>query len=645
MKRNLIYRVTNAAAALLLTLGFASCSENEEPVTPAPEKKTPSVELAQVSVSTHAATVRVDTKHAEACYVDYVVKGETEPTAAELIASGSEFASVGGTYTLEELTPETTYVVVAAVTNGKESALDRLEITTTAEEVEGAIELNLLIDALYSTNNAAGSGNYEIVLGNTTELGWDGDIQLVLDLYNEPDADPINAVLPNGIYEPSGESTPFTYNPSYTYASIVADGELLQSPIMGTVTVDRKGAEYTILVEGVLLTTQNEIKLIYRGPIQFVQSETAEWERFDTPQEITFEESQGRYWGNWFYPFSDDLGIEFFQGEFNENNTLVKGYYLHLTSLYMPKLADYNTQDIEVANGVYTIVPDRPDYIKSYALPFTFDRGQVSTLYEQMVFQGTYVTYVDKEQNISRVGIVVDGTITVSGEGADKLMEFEFITEESISIKGSYRGTPNLGNYNDNDQNYNWSSRPWTSLTADHTYNWKPETTATAFLLGDYIKEGLDNWMVMIMAENNEFPGGYGDFFTTEILVPSTNGFVIPTGTFNISLDLQEQTMLAGYMDFAGTVSFTYYGDLTPDAEGYSSQMAAIEEGTVTISQEGDEYKFVFNMVDGLGNKITGEWQGAIAAQDLRDAMEEGGDEDHDHDHTHALNQKLRVRR
>ena len=642
MKRNLIYSVTNAAAALLLTLGMASCTENEETNTPpAPETKTPSVELTQVTVSTHSATVRVDTKNAKTCYVDYVVKGEAEPTAAELIASGEEFAAVGGTYTLEELTPATTYVVVAAVENGDKNAMERLEITTTSETLEGAIELDILIEALYSTNNAAGSGNYEIVLGNTTELGWDGDVQLVLDLYNEPDADPINAVLPNGIYEPSGESAPLTYNPSYTYASIVADGELVQSPIMGTVTVERKGAEYTILVEGVLVTTQNEIKLIYQGPIQFVESETAEWVHFDTAQQVEFAESQGRYWGNWFYPFADDMGIEFFQGEFDENNTLVKGYYLHLTSLYTPKLADYNTQIIDIPNGVYTITPNRPTYIKTYAQPYTFDRGLISTVFEETVFQGTYVTYVDKDQNIQRMGIVTDGTITISGSGANKLLEFNFVTDQGISITGTYNGAPNLGNYNDNDENHTWNSRPWSTLTSDYTYNWKPETTAMAFLLGDYIKEGLDSWMVMIMASNNEYPDGYGDYFTTELLVPTSNGFEFPTGTFNINLDLEAQTMIAGYMDYAGSISFTYYGDLTPDAEGYSMQMAAIKSGTVTITKEGEEYKFVFDMTDGLGNKITGEWQGEVAADDVRDAV--GGGEDDDH--THAVKQALRARR
>ena len=262
-----------------------------------------------------------------------------------------------------------------------------------------------------------------------------------------------------------------------------------------------------------------------------------------------------------------------------------------------------------------------------------------------MVNQGTYVTYVDKSQNINKIGYVVGGTFTVEGSGSNYTVNFDFITEEGVSIKGSYQGALNMGNYNDDDENNLWNTRPWTDLTADYTYNWKPETECLAFLMGDYIKPGLDSWMLMIMASNDQYPDGYGDYFTTELLVDTTNGFNFPTGTFQVDWSLSANTMIPGYRAYGGEILFTYYGDLTPTEEGYSAATAAIESGTVTISQEGDEYKFVFNMVDQAGNKITGEWQGAVIAEDLSDLMTGGADEEHDHDHTHALKQALRARR
>lgn len=644
MKRNFMHRLVASAATVLLTLGFVACVSNDEPVvTPLPEKE-PSVQISAVRSTTTSATVLVEPQNAEACYIDYVVKGEAEPSVDAVIASGEEFTTVGGNYTINELIPETTYVVFAAVSNGDKKAMDRVEVTTAAEQVEGAIELNLLLEALYSTNNTAGNGNYEIVIGNTETMEWEGDAQMLINFYNEPDADPLNAVLPSGTYEAGSDNAPFTYNPSNTYISIVVGGELVTSPVIGTITVDRKGPEYSILVDGLLFTTQDPIKVAFKGAIQFVESETAEWVRFDTPQEVTFEQSQGRYWGNWFYPFADDLGLELFAGSFNENNTLVKGYYLHLSNLYIPKLADYNTANVDIASGTYTVVVDRYDYVNTYAMPFTFDRGKVIELYDQTAFQGTYVTYVDKEQNISKLGLVTGGTITISGSGDNYLLEFDLVTEEGISITGSYQGALNLGNYNDNDLNPNWGARPWSTLTSDYTYDWKPETEAYAFLMGDYIKEGLNTWMVMIMATNSTGEG-YGDYFTTELLVDVADGAEFPTGTFNVGWELNDHTMLPGFMDFGGNLLFTYYGDLTVDAEGYSMATAPITSGTVTISKEGEAYRFLFDMIDDAGNKVTGEWQGAIAAEDLRDDMTGGGDEDHNHDHAHALKQALRARR
>ncbi|MBO5833265.1 MAG: hypothetical protein J6Q95_08235 [Alistipes sp.] len=50
-----------------------------------------------------------------------------------------------------------------------------------------------------------------------------GDIQVFLDLYNVEDSDPLNPVLPNGVYEAGSEYAPFTYNPSYSYVDIVVE--------------------------------------------------------------------------------------------------------------------------------------------------------------------------------------------------------------------------------------------------------------------------------------------------------------------------------------------------------------------------------------------------------------------------------------
>ena len=70
---------------------------------------------------------------------------------------------------------------------------------------------------------------------------------------------------------------------------------------------------------------------------------------------------------------------------------------------------------------------------------------------------------------------------------------------------------------------------------------------------------------------------------------------------------------------------FTYYGDLTPDAEGYSTHSAPISDGKVVIEDMGDgNYKFTFDLVDDGGNKITGDWTGVVNVDDYSDEIAGG---------------------
>lgn len=628
---NKFFRLAARLMAVLLVVGATACSNNDEPDAPLK----PTVKLTLVNAAAESATVNVESKNAKDCYIGYVVKGETEPTAEQVVTMNLKVAS-NGEYVIENLTPETSYVVIAVAQNGANLAESRLELTTTAvgaPNPEDAIKLDMLLEAVYRAESTV--GNYQIVIANTRELAWNGDMQLYLDFYNELDADPINAVLPNGTYTATTTKEVFTFNPEYSYITIMRDGAPVQSPILGDIYVTREGADYTILVAGYVLLDEAEITISYTGPITFVEGASSEWSRFDSDQHADFEIGQGRYWGNWFYPFADDFGLEFFQGEFDENNTLVEGYYIQVSNIYMPKVAEYTSTAIDIAPGVYNIVSDNPLYTKSFAQPFTFDYGYTMDLFGSIINAGTYVTYVDRENNINQIGFIVDGTITIEGTASGYDIAFDLVTEEGVSITGSYSGALSLENWNDSDLNEIWMTRPWTTLTADHTYNWMPETSASAYKFGDYLKEGLDSWLVMIMAYNDANPNGYGDFFTTELLVPVSDGAEFPTGTFNITWDLDGNVMIPGYMDHAGVPIFTHYGDLTMDAEGYSAAQAAMASGTVVISKlDSGDYKFVFDMVDGNGNKVTGEWSGALYAEDLSDAITDSGDEG---GHTHAL--------
>lgn len=600
--------------AMLATLAFASCKSDN----PVPEANEPTVSIEVSDVGVDSAKIKIAATDAEELYLYCTAEG-AQVTAESVKANGRRVDA--GVQSVDGLEADTEYVAYAAAFNGAKSALASKSFKTSAEPEEPfeGHELTKLIDAVYRNDNEALAGNYEVRFGNTTSLGWEGDIQVFLDLYNEADADPLNAVLPRGEYVAETNLAPFTYKPSASYVDIVVEGgEVVTSPIFGTVTVEREGATYTITVEGTLMLLDDlEFSARYVGPVQFVQGGTSSYEYFEEDLELELTEAQMRYWGGWFYPFCDDVGVEMFSGEFNENGTLTAGYYLHMSRVFMPKYADYNAESVPLAAGTYAVRNTIPP--ASYCLPYYFEGGKISDLYGERYFTGTYLQYVENGL-VKRAGIVTDGEFTVEFDGAKHTMQMNFITDNGTKLTLSFSGRINSVNYNDNDETM--PERPWSTLTDDHVYSFPAEAQCFAYCYGDTLMPGYDMWFVLLYGYNSTYPDGYGDMFTTEFLVEKGARDVMPTGRFTITDEIGSMVMLPGIVDFAGNILFTNYGDLTPDVDGYSTDVAPISSGEVVIEDLGDgTYGFTFDMTDDAGNKITGQWSGAVEAEDISSSV------------------------
>lgn len=596
---------------------LVGCSDEENKVTA--EGPEVYAQISQTTANSIEAEFRV--ANAEASYI----LCEEVPSQADVtyvMQYGIRMEGSSFSYTFTDLKSETRYALYIAAKSETGQDLVRIEQSTIAQsESFDGYEFNTLVEAFYNTANVAAAGNYEIKFGNTEQLAWEGDINVTLDLFNLPDEDSINAVVPSGSYTPNNDYSAFSYSLSSTYVDIVAQGqELITSPLFGTVLVEREGPTYTITVEGTLMLLDDmEFKARYIGPIQFVESGSAAYTRFDTDQEVTFTKAEGRYWGNWYRPHADDLYIDFFDGEFDQEGKLVKGYQLTIKNIYMTKYADYNAAFIPIAEGTYKVNNKRmTDYTRT--IPFTIDPGSLEPVFEELMLLGTNLTYIDEENNIKIAGIVAGGEMELSRSGEEYSIQFDFVSEEGVKLSGSYEGKINLGNYNDNDSAM--EPRPWSTLTEDHLYNIPQGANGYAYLYGNYLYPNLDSWFIMIYAINEEYPNGYGDMFTTELLINPENGTELPVGTFNIGMEAEPYTMFRGTRDFSKNILYTHYGDLTPDQEGYSTHVAPISSGTVTISKvEAGIYKFEFNMVDDAGNNITGEWSGTVFTDDLRDEI------------------------
>lgn len=593
----------------MLAMVFTACKEDTTPQGGV--DKNPTVKIETKSVETTSAVFTITATDATEVYF-YCT--DATATAEDIKTKGVKVS--GSEATADNLQPETKYTAYALAVNGDKSAEAKAEFTTleATELPFDGYQLDKLVSAVYRTDNEAVVGNYEVAFGNTTKLEWVGDMQVFIDFYNEADSDPINPVLPSGTYEPNSDYSAFSYSPSDSYVDIVVEGgELVSSPIMGTVTVERTGPTYTITVVGTLMLLDDmEFSARYTGTLQFVQGGTSAYEFFETDFEVAADDAQMRYWGGWFYPFADDVGVEMFSGEFDDNGSMTSGYYVHISRVMMPKYADYNAEYVPLADGVYEVamLPEA-----NYCQPYTIEYGRIEDLFGDKHFVGTYITYVDGDTK--RVAVITGGTMTVESSGDSYTITADFVAENGVKVKVNYSGKLVVGNLNDNDETE--PERPYTTLTENHTYNFPVETKYAAFCIGEYMKKGFDLWFITIMAYNNQYPDGYGDMFTAEFVVEAgAPRDKMPTGTFNVALEVKDRTMFPGIVDYAGNIFFTWYGDLTPDAEGYSSQIAPIVSGTVTVEEtEEGNYSFTFDLVDDDGNKITGQWTGGGEAIDL----------------------------
>lgn len=612
------YIISSILSILLTTFILSSCENKNQNELPEPSA---SVEIAEVGEN--SISVDLLFSNASECYVQILAGTSDAISETEIIENGVSVAATATTYTFEELTPDTDYTICALAKNedGKTS-VDIVTGRTSVEEVFEGTKLSHLITAEYRNDNTAAAGNYVLTLGSSAEMEWPGDVRVTISLFNEADEDPVNAVLPNGTYVAADDMSPFTYEVSSSYVELVTDTyEIEYSPIIGEIEVNREGPQYTITINGTLMSFEQEFAGQYKGQIQFVQTGTSAFVPFEDDQEITFDYGQMRYWGNWYRPMADDCAIELFQGEYDEYGALVKGYHLTLLNVYMPKNPNYNDTNIPIVEGRYNILPHR-NFAYYYSQPFTFDMGAIENIFEELSFVGTRLLYVDPSTNTNLVGIITGGYFDVESSGNTYTITINLQTAEGVSITGTYSGNVAVGNFNDNDASM--PQRPWTTLTEDHTYNFPEESIAYFYRAGNQINDNLDNWLIMVYGYNNQYPSGYGDMFTTELLISSENGSEIPCGTYEIKWSAEEYVMLPGFIDYGGSVLFTYYGDLTPDAEGYSSQSAPISNGTVTISKNDDgTYHFQFNMTDDNGNVITGEWSGNAESYDLTEDTEQ----------------------
>lgn len=466
--------------------------------------------------------------------------------------------------------------------------------------------LDQLLLTRYEEKNELGLYHVELGMGAPDAEGQPaniGDVQVALMIAGPWSDNLREPKLPAGYYRVGNGQALWTFDITQSTVWIrVAEGPEGVTPLMivdGTVDVRNDNGVYDIRME--LLTMDGMTRdFRYQGKIDFPGG-YGDFEPFTENVDITFTTGTGgRFYGNWYYPFAADLSAEFYQGNV-VNGTFMDGYYLNI-DFYEPKPADPMASDQVIADGVYTVESRESVAFNSY-LPFTYNAGKKLDFMGQELITKTYLQYISPDGK-RKLGLIKSGTFTVSENGTKFV--FDFVTEEGISIKGTYNGKPTLMNVCDNDVRE--PKRPYSTIKADHTFTWAEGTQASVFNMGHCILDNLNTYSFYICRPAMD-KGQYLNLFV------NTESDELTDGTYTLNWTLANNNIIPGTVDFGGQLMFSWYGDLDKvDSEGYNTDLACLATGTMTISSiaGSSDRKIVLNLVDDAGNKLTGEFVGQI---------------------------------
>ncbi len=496
-------------------------------------------------------------------------------------------------------------------------------------DTSGIIELTHEIQTTYQTLHFDGLGEYQLILSNTDKIDEsgmpteEGGLVYLLYLYNAIDEDPMNATVPSGVYETGTEKTEWTLFFEHSAAFLKIDGQVLLSTVEGQVKVSRENGEYNIIVDADLpmLSSDETAHLVaqYKGDLNIIDITAQLMPEIEEDVELEFEAAYGRYYGNFYLPHADDINLTFTVGETKVSSNgvveLVDGYSLYLYSVYMPKLEDYNTDDVVIAEGTYSIDTDRRWLLYSEStLPYLIDKGiyEKNPFGEDYIQVGSYLQYIDKETGDKREALLESGTMDVVHSGSGYEIVFSFTAANGISVEGSFSGEfDGIGNYNDNDLQPIMAARPWTTLTGDHTLTFIDGTELIIYNAGNYLLPEYDQIIFTLT-----HPTQPCELIMAQVVVDRGAADAgLPTGTYTVSWDIEPYSILPGWYSMNTDPLYTWFGDSNPDPNDpqYSKHIVAIAAGSIEISKDASgNYTLDIAFEDQAGHKITGSWTGPL---------------------------------
>lgn len=520
------------------------------------------------------------------------------------------------------------YALAALLTMGVTACSDNDPATPLAppaqEEVEAyVVDVKSEDYSMYVGGNVIGEGiaNYYFVLSNATcELNerefptpvTDGDM-VVLDLYATI-SDGSTASIPAGEYRLGYQYNPFTFNVDNTMVVRNTEAKIQYEAVVGGTILVTPGENGNTDLRCELQLASGEVTVYhFNGQLTF-EDITDTWGSKSTLKvdmiDTQFTDTWAVYYGNMFETNTGNFMLYFYTDGFADN---MKQPGSMLALCLFSDLAN-NPAKAEIKEGEYSVVP----LVNGYGAKFSLMGGE---LVNGNPF-GTYAMKVD-EDGYSGTGFITKGTVIISKKDKEYTIEYDLLTDNKKSIKGTIIKELNIENQSDDSGKAfisNLEADVHTELpkVKEGTWTWKGTVT------GAEGKE-LDLWSIWLQAPQ-------GDAMAFEFATELGLDGQIPDGTYTTDTHhwaerFTPSTAVAGYLWDGKQRGCWYFHfkegqDETTGLDYYYNMdinAPAIEEGTVTVKkQENGHYRFEWSFVDDAPgqHKITGNWTGPIRAFD-----------------------------